>query len=246
MSDDTTATASSSSSSSSLEGAGPGYVTSGETTLEYRMDIVLGVIFAGIAGLALRRIISATRHASGTGGSSSSSGGAAETYVVTAFYSLIGATAALRMIWFLVPASVWQPSYVPLAVFAFDTQHPAWIGAMLSEIVVTLGSLTLFSIFCLILCYWADILKKYFHPGVRRSSPMTTFLVIMEILGALEVLNIILFLLGVYTSEGMILFNAVLLAIVSIVCVAEISIFSHRFRTVLRTLGAINQVSGLR
>merc|ERR1719197_2136327 len=41
----------------------------------------------------------------------------------------------------------------------------------------------------------------------------------------------------------MILFNSILLAVVSMVCVAEITIFSHRFRTVLKTLGAINQVS---
>jgi len=41
----------------------------------------------------------------------------------------------------------------------------------------------------------------------------------------------------------MILFNSILLATVSIICVIQISIFSHRFRTVLKTLGAINQVS---
>jgi hypothetical protein len=52
-----------------------------------------------------------------------------------------------------------------------------------------------------------------------------------------------LFLLKFYTSEGMILVDSLLLGIVSLICVAEISIFSHRFRTVLRTLGAINQVS---
>ena len=220
-----------------LNSAGPGYVTSGETAFEFYMDLVLGFIFLGTAALATGRIISASRSQSATQG-----GAGAETYVVTAFYSLIGATAALRMIWFLIPAQVWQPSYVPVAVYAFDKDHPSWVGSMLSEITVTLGSLTLFSIFCLILCYWADILKKYFHPGVRRSSPMTTFLIIMETLAGLEVVNVALFLFGIYTTEGMILFNAVLLAIVSIVCVVEISIFSHRFRTVLRTLGAINQV----
>ena len=41
----------------------------------------------------------------------------------------------------------------------------------------------------------------------------------------------------------MILVNAIVLAIVSIICVVEITIFSHKFRTVLQTLGAINQVS---
>ena len=218
-----------------VSSSGPGYVESGETKFEFYMDICFGVIFLATAVLALRRIIAASRSQPASQG--------AETYVVTAFYSLIGATAALRMIWFLIPSDVWQPSYVPVAVYAFDKEHPSWVGSMLSEITVTVGSLTLFSIFCLILCYWADILKKYFHPGARRSSPMTTFLIIMETLAGLEVLNVVLFLMKVYTTEGMILFNAVLLAIVSIVCVVEISIFSHRFRTVLRTLGAINQVS---
>ena len=40
----------------------------------------------------------------------------------------------------------------------------------------------------------------------------------------------------------MILLDSLLLALLSVVCVVEISIFSHRFRTVLTTLGAINQV----
>lgn len=52
-----------------------------------------------------------------------------------------------------------------------------------------------------------------------------------------------LFLLKFYSSEGMILVDSIILGAVSLICVFEISIFSHRFRTVLRTLGAINQVS---
>ena len=114
---------------------------------------------------------------------------------------------------------------------------------MLSEVTVTAGSLTLFAIFILILVYWADILKKYFHPGARRSLPMITFVGLVATLVALELVNVLFFLFGFYTTEGMILFDAILLAIVSIICVCEITIFSHRFRTVLRTLGAINQVS---
>lgn len=42
----------------------------------------------------------------------------------------------------------------------------------------------------------------------------------------------------------MILLDSLLLALLSVVCVVEISVFSHRFRTVLTTLGAINQVRG--
>lgn len=72
---------------------------------------------------------------------------------------------------------------------------------------------------------------------------MSTFVDIFVTLLAIEILNAILFLGKVYSSEGMILVNAVILAIVSIICVVEITIFSRKFRTVLQTLGAINQVS---
>mmetsp|Transcript_18902 Transcript_18902/g.24310 ORF Transcript_18902/g.24310 Transcript_18902/m.24310 type:complete len:343 (+) Transcript_18902:297-1325(+) len=206
-----------------------------ETKFETYMDIVLGLAFFITAIVAAKRMLLSRQQ--------QNQGGGAETYVVTAFYSLIGATSILRTIWFGIPARVWQPSYVPIAVYAWDKEHPAWVGAMLSEMTVTAGSLTLFAIFILILVYWADILKKYFHPGARRSVPMYTFFALVAALLVFELINLILFLSRVYTTEGMILYNAVLLAVVSLVCVCEITIFSHRFRTVLQTLGAINQVS---
>lgn len=126
---------------------------------------------------------------------------------------------------------------------AFDKENPSWIGGFCSEELLTAGSLSLFSIFILILVYWADILKKYFHPGSRRVRPMTTFKNIVGFLFAIEFLNSLFFLMQWYSSEGMILLNAILLSTVSIICVVEITVFSHKFRTVLQTLGAINQVS---
>lgn len=72
---------------------------------------------------------------------------------------------------------------------------------------------------------------------------MTNFLYIVGFLFVIELLSAMLFLLRFYSSEGMILLNSILLSAVSIICVIEITIFSHKFRTVLQTLGAINQVS---
>lgn len=220
---------SSSSSSSSEEGA-PFYA-GGITTFEKVLDVALGLAFLITTIFAANRVWG-TRQQSG-----------AETTVVTAFYSLILITSTLRSLWFLIPSTIWTPSYTPIAVFAWDSEHPSWVGAALSELVLTAGSLTLFSIFILILVYWADILKKYFDPAVRRPIPMVSFLALVTALVALELINIICFLLKLYSTEGMILFNSCLLALVSITCVAEITIFSYRFRTVLKTLGAINQVS---
>eukprot|EP00934_Nitzschia_sp_Nitz4_P006292 Nitzschia sp. Nitz4//scaffold111_size72815//6665//7681//NITZ4_005777-RA/size72815-processed-gene-0.46-mRNA-1//1//CDS//3329533141//6282//frame0 len=202
-----------------------------ETTFEKTIDLVFGFSFLITAVVAAKRMPWTRQQ------------GGAETTVVNAFYSLILVTSVLRAVWFLIPATVWTPSYTPVAVFAWDDDHPSWIGAALSEVTLTAGSLALFSIFILILVYWADILKKYFHPASRRSIPMVTFLALVSLLIGLELINIVCFLLKLYTTEGMILFNSVLLAAVSMVCVAEITIFSHRFRTVLKTLGAINQVS---
>lgn len=202
-----------------------------ETQMEYISDFVLGCAFL-LVGIAAAQRMKWSRDQGG-----------AETNVVTAFYSLILLTSLFRSAYFLIPNSILEPSYVPHAVMAFDPKHPSWIGGFISEEILTAGSLCLFSIFILILVYWADILKKYFSPGARRSRPMNTFTNIFMGLLAIEVINAIFFLLRVYSSEGMILVNAVLMAIVSIVCVVEITIFSHKFRTVLQTLGAINQVS---
>lgn len=111
----------------------------------------------------------------------------------------------------------------------------------MSELLLSGGTLCLFAIFVLIIIYWADLLKKVFKP-VRKHEPMTTFLSIMGSLAAFEVANFALFLAGIYSSQVMTLLDSIMLALVSMACVVEISIFSHRFRTVLTTLGAINQV----
>jgi hypothetical protein len=216
-----------------VSGAIPSYVEGGDsaTAFESVMDGILGIAFLVIAGIAAKRM------------SWSRQQGGAEMTVVTAFYSLILLTSTLRAIWFVVPSSIWQPTYTPSAIMAFDPDHPSWLGAFFSEVLMTAGSLSLFSIFILILVYWADILKKYFYPGARRSRPMVTFFALVGLLVLLELINAGFFLLAFYSSEAMILFNAILLSIVSMVCVCEITIFSHRFRTVLKTLGAINQVS---
>eukprot|EP00984_Skeletonema_dohrnii_P006069 scaffold2146_cov103-Skeletonema_dohrnii-CCMP3373.AAC.3 len=127
-----------------------------ETSFEFYSDAALGVAFLATAIIAAKRM------------SYSRSQGGAETTVVTAFYSLILLTATLRTIWLIVPSTFWSPYYTPHAVMAFDPDHPEWFLKFLEVLLVGAGSLCLFSIFILILVYWADILKKYFYPGARR------------------------------------------------------------------------------
>lgn len=202
-----------------------------ETRFEFYSDGVLAVAFFVIATVAAQRMLSSRAHVG------------SETTVVTAFYTLIFLTALLRTVWFVVPGTTWSPYYTPHAVMAFDAEHPYWILQFVEILLVGAGSLCLFSIFILILVYWADILKKYFYPGARRSKPMLTFLVLVAVLCVVQLLNAALFLLRDYSSECMMLVNSVTLSLVSLVIIVEITIFSHRFRTVLKTLGDINQIS---
>lgn len=209
-------------------------VVDDESFSERLNHICLGVAFVITAILAARRMKNNVTNAV--------AGSGAETTVVTAFYSLILWTSVLRAVWFLL-FEFGMATYTPIAVYAWTTPYSEWLSAILSQVILTAGSTLLFAIFILILVYWADILKKYFHPGARRALPMTTFVRLVAILVTLQVLNVVGFLLRMYTSEAMILVNAIILAAVSLTCVVEITIFSHRFRTVLQTLGAINQVS---
>lgn len=201
-----------------------------ETLLEKNVNFAFGIAFLVIVVVSALRMRNTPPVAA-----------AAETTVVTAFYSLICATATIRAVYFLIPSTVWQPAYTPTALEAHE--DAGWFSYMLAECTVTLGSLTLFSIFILILVYWADILQKYYNPGARRTVPMHTFGYLTSALALAALLNVVLFFLGVYTTEGMVLGNALLLSATSLVCVTEITIFSRKFQNVLQTLGAINQVS---
>jgi len=98
----------------------------------------------------------------------------------------------------------------------------------------------------LILVFWSSILKKFFQPDVRgrkRDTPMKKFLILISLLLTIVGLNCTFFLLEFYSSECLILVNAIVLAVVSLVCVAQIFYFSKQFQEVLTTLGVINQVS---
>jgi len=214
-----------------------------ETIFEYCSDAVLAAAFLVIAFVAAKRMSSTRSH------------GGSETTVVTAFYSLILLTSSLRTLLFIIPSTAWSPYYTPHAVMAFNNDdnykndnndtltHPHyWKMRFVEILLLGAGSLCLFSIFILILVYWADILKKYFYPHSLRSKPMATFFVLVGILAGIQLLNAALFLFRKYSTEGMLLVNSTTLSVVSILCVFEITIFSHRFRTVLKTLGDINQV----
>ncbi|CAN0440811.1 unnamed protein product, partial [Ectocarpus sp. 13 AM-2016] len=51
---------------------------------------------------------------------------------------------------------VLQPTYAPSTEYAFKGD---WLGTYVSEVMLFVGSLSLFSIFILMAIFWADLLK---------------------------------------------------------------------------------------
>eukprot|EP00752_Nemacystus_decipiens_P008046 g7191.t1 len=198
-----------------------------ETLRELRQDVILGLGFLLLAAASLKRLLD-------------SAGQSGSETVITTFYSLIFFTSFVRTVWFLIPTAFLEPTYAPSTEYAFKGD---WLGTYLSEILLFVGSLSLFSIFILMAIFWADLLKGIFKESGRPSRPMASFTTVAAALAAAEGLNSCLFFARVYSSQGMLMFESALLCMLSLVCSVEISRFSHRFRQVLRTLGAVNQIS---
>lgn len=204
---------------------------------EKRQDLVLGIAFLFITAFSSVRIV---RNCSPTGGRK----------VITTFNILIFIASAARALWFLIPNDILETSYTPEPLIAFVDK--GWVGALISEILLVCGSLSLYGIFILVACYWVNMLQKlnsntsttdvstFARFKVHRLGTLETFTIVMALFGACQALNIVLFLSQVLNSEQMILYDSIMLTVVSVAVVAEITILSNQIQVVLQNLEAIN------
>uniref|UniRef100_A0A7R9UE37 Uncharacterized protein n=1 Tax=Pinguiococcus pyrenoidosus TaxID=172671 RepID=A0A7R9UE37_9STRA len=199
-----------------------------ETPSEFRNDLALGLGFLILSFFGLQKFVRSFCFVR------------RDLAVVTYFYMFYATCAVSRAIWFLVPSDALEPSYAPRPVHAFSGD---WIGTLFSELLLSAGSMALFALFILLIVMWADLLQRLYNETMNREKPMNSFISIMCGLMLIEGINIACFLSGLYSSEGMILVDAVLFAGGSMICVFELSKFSHRIRKVLVTMMNINEVS---
>jgi hypothetical protein len=161
---------------------------------------------------------------------------------------LIFISSSFRAIWFLIPSSLLEESYAPVAVVAWKSR--SWFGTLVSEILLDIGSLSLYGVFILVTCYWSTMMQKVkIEPidksGVVRPKPrglgaIKMFIYIMGGIIAIELVNVLLFVFTLVNSEGMILLDSFLLSIVAIITSTFMTILSARIRLVLSTIGAAN------
>lgn len=214
-----------------------------ESEEEYTQDILLSIAFLIIGIFSCWRLILYF--------SLNSNG-----KVITLFFFLITITSFIRSLWFIIPSSTLEGTYSPYPIKAFQSSN--WKGILLSEIMLLIGSLSLYGVFLLVICYWAHMLQKVEQPEVieynyllsrdvpnnniqrHKRSPLEKFGLMMLFLISLETLNIVLFLFGFYNSEVMILFDSLVFSFTSLATLIAISIFSNRIRIVLTMMGVIN------
>jgi hypothetical protein len=167
------------------------------------------------------------------------------------FNLLIFIASAIRTVWFLLPNDFLESSYTPGPEIAFESKK--WFGTLISEILLVTGSLSLYGIFILVACYWVNMLQKlnsnvgnvpvatgFARFKAQHLGAIETFGIIMSIIIAVQMVSIGLFLSKVFNSEQMILFDAIMLSVVSLAVVAEITILSMQIRRVLENLEVIN------
>lgn len=215
-----------------------------ETMTDYRQDEILATSFGILAVISFVRMCYYF-DLTGRG------------RTITAFYFLIFATSLLRSAWFFIPSDYLEGYYTPHPIIAFESN--GWIGTFVSFSMLSSGSIALFSNFILIGSYWNRMLQKIsaenntLSPdklGVPRNrypyrSPLRVCGVLALILILLSATNATLFLLKVFNSEVMILYDSILMVIVSLVIFIALTILSRRIRTILMMIGAIQSNSTL-
>jgi hypothetical protein len=145
----------------------------------------------------------------------------------------------------------------------FSITHVDWLAVLLGQILSGLGTLGSYSVFILMASFWAHSIKSVENEELfpdlslrsRRASeraapledgdvpkrgPLHGFAAIMVAFLIIQAGNYTLFLLRVYNAQGMVLYESLVMCLISLATLIEISVLSHRFRAVLSTFSSIN------
>jgi len=113
---------------------------------EARQDIALGVCFFIVSLVALARVV---RYVRKRGGGNNT---------ILLFHVLILFASFSRTLWFIIPIEGSNSGYVPQpSVMAFKSAN--WLRIFVSQLLLSLGSFAFYSVFVLLACYWASMIR---------------------------------------------------------------------------------------
>nr|CCA23529.1 conserved hypothetical protein [Albugo laibachii Nc14] len=155
------------------------------------------------------------------------------------FYLLMCSTSLVRTLWFASPYGVYSVTYKPTKVHMGDD---GWVEALVAEVMEMLGNMLMYSIFILIVVYWAHMLRRLVLHESIRLYPFRYFCAIVGVMFAIELIALILFFTDSIDSCGLLTMNHTLICFFSFGALIAMIVYSYRIKKVLQAFLEVAQV----
>ncbi|GAB9464563.1 hypothetical protein Gpo141_00001992 [Globisporangium polare] len=155
------------------------------------------------------------------------------------FYLLMGLAALTRVLWFATPYGVMSVLVEPQNIKMGDD---GWQMFLAAEIVELLGSFLIYSIFVLIVVFWADMLRRLFTNGNIRSNPLKLFFGVLAAILAVQAVGFAVFATRKADSFWLMMYDDVVLCLLSFGALTAVLVYSFRMKTVLQAFLEVSQI----
>lgn len=155
------------------------------------------------------------------------------------FYLLMGLASLTRVLWFATPYGVQSVLVEPPRIMMGDD---GWAQFLLAEAVELLGSFLLYSVFVLIVVFWADMLRRLFTHESVRSHPLRLFFFVLLAIVAIEAMGFAVFAAKREDSYWLMVYDDVVMCLLSLGSLAAVLVYSFRMKTVLQAFLEVSQI----
>lgn len=155
------------------------------------------------------------------------------------FYLLLALASLTRVLWFATPYGVLSVLVEPKQLQAGD---PGWQQFLAAELMELLGSFLLYSIFVLIVVFWADMLRRLFTHESVRSHPLRLFFLVLAAVVVIEAAGVAAFALGHADSFWLIVYDDVVMCMLALGSLVAVLVYAFRMKTVLQAFLELSQI----
>eukprot|EP00644_Phytophthora_capsici_P000523 jgi/Phyca11/13769/fgenesh1_pg.PHYCAscaffold_4_\ len=155
------------------------------------------------------------------------------------FYLLMGMASLTRVLWFATPYGVQSVLVEPPRIMMGDD---GWAQFLLAEAVELTGSFLLYSVFVLIVVFWADMLRRLFTHESVRSHPLRLFFFVLSAIVAIQAIGFTVFAAKRVDSYWLMIYDDVVMCLLSIGSLAAVLVYSFRMKTVLQAFLEVSQI----
>lgn len=155
------------------------------------------------------------------------------------FYLLMGLAALTRVLWFATPYGVMSVLVEPEKIMMGDE---GWIMFLTAEVVELVGSFLIYSIFVLIVVFWADMLRRLFTNGNIRSHPLKLFFFVLWMIIFIQAIGFGLFTMRKVDSFWLMMYDDIVLCLLSFGSLVAVLVYSFRMKTVLQAFLEVSQI----